>query len=75
MYNDPKDEVYVLRNIIKDNEEIEKLERKTEMESGKYCFVSNKKVEKYMVEKIKLGDEGLKLTEEEPDLSIINGTD
>jgi hypothetical protein len=29
LYNDPKDEVYVLGNIMKDEEEIEKLERKT----------------------------------------------
>lgn len=43
------------------------------MDSGRYCFVSNNKVLKYMVEKVKLTEEGLRLTEEKPDLSIING--
>ena len=44
MLNDVKDEVYVLGNIIKDDEKIGRLTNETKMKSGHYCFISTKKV-------------------------------
>lgn len=58
MYNDPKDEIYVIGNIIMEHEEIENMSRETQMQPGRYCFVSMKKVMKYMSEKIRMSPEG-----------------
>ena len=74
--NEPKDENYVLGNIIKDVEEKGFLTRVTQMQAGRYCFVSQKKVIAYIKDKIQMSPEGkLLIREHEPDLAMINGTD
>ena len=58
LLNDPNDEIYVLRNIITDNEDIGYMSRDTEMQAGRYCFVSPKKVIKYLSNKLTMSGEG-----------------
>ena len=77
MLNDIKDEVYVLGNIIADDENIGYLSPRTQMKSGRYCFVSTKKVIKYLSQKITMSGEGrlAMAPYQQGDLSILNNLD
>ena len=74
MLNDVKDEVYVLGNIIKDDDKIGRLTNETKLKSGSYCFISTKKVILYLSQKINMSAEGrleMKLREK-GDLGVLN---
>lgn len=47
-----------MKNIIKDDENIGYMDRETQMQSGRYCFVSHGKVVQYIGEKLKMNPEG-----------------
>lgn len=75
LFNDPKDEFYVMGNIIQDHADIGYMDKETKMKERNYCFVSNGKVIQYIGEKLKLNPEGqLEITDAAgPDLGRLGG--
>ena len=44
LLNEPKDEIYVLANIIAEHDKINYMAKETAMQPNRYCFVSTEKV-------------------------------